>query len=69
MAIAAPLLFVAWLFVVLWVYLGNGGNFGGYGAAPADAHGWWILPFQVGVTLVAVGLNLAIGFWVYRRVR
>lgn len=62
----APVLGIAWLVLWITIYFGNGGDFGGLGAAPADP-AWWVGPACLALLICAVLLDIIAMVYTYRR--
>ncbi len=65
--VVAPFLFVAYFLVLAWIYFANGGDLGGYGAAPVKLDAWWWFLARVVGAVAAIVLDIYIGLIVYRR--
>lgn len=64
-AVLLPLFLGAWYMASVYLYLTNGGDFGGLGAGPSDAEPW-VMPVQAALLVLAIGLDLFAGFRFYR---
>lgn len=63
LAVVAPI----WFAAGFWLDLRAGGTLGGYGAPPEAGNAPWLLPSQIGVTLVSAGVVLFSARFFYRR--
>lgn len=62
----APVLGVVWVLLWGWMYFGNGGDFGGFGAAPSDP-AWWVDPATFLLLVCALLLEYAAMAHTYRK--
>jgi len=63
--VAAIPLGIVWVVISLWLYFGNGGDFGGYGAGPADT-ATWVGGAQVALLIAAAAADISIGIATFR---